>query len=587
MLIFKSSSETEGDIYYSHLHDKRWTDPIKIQGGINSKYNETDATISPDRKAIYFTSDRPGGYGGTDIYVCYRNEHGEFDAPQNLGPKINTSKDEEGPYMHADGTTLYFSSKGHSTMGGFDIFIAQKDSSNNWTEPENIGYPLNTVFDDVFLIPSVDGKRAYYSSVSNGVSNIFKADILDAPEKSLTLVSGFAQNCKIDSSFIEKELALFTGDTLKTKDNYWVEKNRTFENDHFISTHIIESENKYIVIDSVCNMPPNTKITVFKLSNESIVDQNILNNKTGKFQFVLPSAENYLVQYSSKGYMPKTQVISDTVKAYKSVHFNAELDSLDEMSFDQRYIVFPVAEIHLSKSSEFEMRLLAEFLAMNPHLFIDISGNFTNDSLGNEKIKSISSIFENNGLSKEIIFKSLWDSKWGNDTLQLTIFSSSYPQFKELMKAREAKETKKTTETHTKKVGLQIQNILFDKAKSDPKSVEEKLKPLVLYLKNNPETVLMIEGHTDKTGTDEYNDKLSLNRAMAVWNYLTENGVSLDQLMVRPVGNKQAIAIEYDEQQNHIDEGAAYNRRVEFNVVTDNGGLEILPIEVPEKYKIK
>ncbi|MCK5536883.1 MAG: PD40 domain-containing protein, partial [Bacteroidales bacterium] len=436
MLIFKSSEIDEGDIYYSRLNNKKWLTPIRLRA-INSKYKESHAALSADRKAIYFSSNRPGGFGGSDIYVSHKKENGVFGNPKNLGKIINTKEDEEGPYMHADGKSLYFSSKGHITMGGFDVFVTELDEEGKWSKPENMGYPLNTIFDDVFLVPSVDGKTAYYSSVSNGVSNIFKAEIVNAKEKPLTVISGFAQNCKLDTFVFDKKDVLINEDTLTVNNKKWINNNKIFKEDKFIISHFYIEENTYTIIDSVCSSTPNANVTIFKLSDEGVADHSELNNKSGKYQFVLQAKEEYLVNYQAPGYMQKTQYINDTLDGFNHVKFNAELDTLDENTFDQRSIIFPVAEIKLTRRSAMEMEILAKFLKMNEHLYIDISGQMANDPLSENRGTSVSDLLIENGVPEDYIFKNLWNSNNGSDTLQITIFSSSYPEFQEVQKRKE------------------------------------------------------------------------------------------------------------------------------------------------------
>lgn len=159
--------EGGGDIYYCNLlSNGTWGPPVPLPGIINSSFEEKSITISKDGKTLYFSSNRPNGLGGTDLYKATKDSKGEWANVKNLGPKINTVFDEEGPFIDYDLATLYFSSKGHKNMGGYDIFRAAYDeSTDEWTEPENLGYPINTPDDDIFYMTSSDGKRAYYSSV--------------------------------------------------------------------------------------------------------------------------------------------------------------------------------------------------------------------------------------------------------------------------------------------------------------------------------------------------------------------------------------------------------------------------------------
>ena len=165
LIIYKTNrAQTGGDLYFSdHLEDGTWSKPKKFGAMINSNYQEPSASLSPDGQTMYFSSTRPGGLGGRDIYRTVMLGNGTWSLPMNLGPNVNTPYDEDGPFIHPDGTTLYFSSNGHKSMGGYDVF---KTSNENgyWSLPENMGYPINTVGNDIYFVLTANGKRGYYAS---------------------------------------------------------------------------------------------------------------------------------------------------------------------------------------------------------------------------------------------------------------------------------------------------------------------------------------------------------------------------------------------------------------------------------------
>ncbi len=170
------------DIYISRrVINERWTTPEKLNKHINSKFQETFASLSKDGKTIYFVSDRKGGYGGTDIYKSVYNEKTkDWGEAINLGSEINTPLNEETPVMSEDGKKLFFSSQGHYNMGGFDVFCAQMDANNNWTKPKNLGYPINSTDDNLFFFPVGDGTNAYISKFDQngfGQEDIVKLEI--------------------------------------------------------------------------------------------------------------------------------------------------------------------------------------------------------------------------------------------------------------------------------------------------------------------------------------------------------------------------------------------------------------------------
>lgn len=181
------------DIYMSKYESEDWGPMIKLGSDINSEYMESHAHVTPDGNNLYFVSDRKGGLGGRDIYMCKKLPNGEWAKAQNMGPGINTEYDEDGIFVHPDGKTIYFSSQGHTSIGGYDIFSSVMDDAGNWSKPENMGYPVNSTDDDVFFVTSADGKRGYYSSFLEtgfGGQDIYQISLEDADEKPVTLLTG-------------------------------------------------------------------------------------------------------------------------------------------------------------------------------------------------------------------------------------------------------------------------------------------------------------------------------------------------------------------------------------------------------------
>lgn len=166
LFIYKDDNG-DGNIYESSLINNEWSTPRKVGGDVNTKSWETHATISARGDMIVFTSNRDGGQGKRDIWYCKLLPNGQWGVAQNMGPLINTLHDEDAPSLSADGNTLVFSSQGHNSMGGFDIFRTEY-VDGAWTAPENLGYPINTSEDDVFMVTTPDGRYAYYSSQREG-----------------------------------------------------------------------------------------------------------------------------------------------------------------------------------------------------------------------------------------------------------------------------------------------------------------------------------------------------------------------------------------------------------------------------------
>ncbi len=193
LLIYKSDGGI-GNIYTSNFKNDKWGELEKLPSPINTMANETHASFSMDGNTLFFTSDRSGGLGGKDIYAVTKLPNGSWGKVRNLGSEINTPFDEESPYIHPNETTLYFSSEGHKSMGGYDIFKASIDSSGNFGNVKNIGYPINTPFDDLFYAPTIDEQRVYYASRRKdgfGGTDIYMIEFPSDHPNALTVVGGF------------------------------------------------------------------------------------------------------------------------------------------------------------------------------------------------------------------------------------------------------------------------------------------------------------------------------------------------------------------------------------------------------------
>lgn len=168
LFIYHEDPGGNGDIYRSDFDYFEWSTPTRVKG-INSEFREESCSITADGKTIYFSSDRPGGLGGKDIYRATLQEDKSWGNIENLGPNVNSDADEQSPFIHADGTTLFFSSTGRNSMGGYDIFQARLDAKDGkFAEGQNLGYPVNTPDDDLHYTLSANGNTGYYASGKKG-----------------------------------------------------------------------------------------------------------------------------------------------------------------------------------------------------------------------------------------------------------------------------------------------------------------------------------------------------------------------------------------------------------------------------------
>lgn len=170
------------DIYISNLNHGIWSPPKNIGTQINSSAWEAQPTLSADGNTLLFVSNRSGGIGGSDIYMSVKLENGEWSKAVNLGETINTTGNEMAPFLHPDGKTLYFSSDGHPGLGGMDLFVSKRDETGRWTKPINLGSPINSKEDEINILVTTEGNKAYLSAKKE--NNIENYDIysFDLPE---------------------------------------------------------------------------------------------------------------------------------------------------------------------------------------------------------------------------------------------------------------------------------------------------------------------------------------------------------------------------------------------------------------------
>ncbi|HZH68788.1 MAG TPA: OmpA family protein, partial [Chitinophagales bacterium] len=188
------------DIFYSIKHNDQWTEPAGIGAPINSTDWESQPYITGNGMSVIFSSNRPGGFGGKDLYISHLSKENKWLEPQNLGSTINTSGDEETPFLHADGKTLFFSSNGHPSIGGKDLYMSRLSDSGVWSEPVNLGYPINTEENESSIYISIDGKTAFMASdrvEGKGGLDIYEFELHEAVQaQTATYVKAIVKDAK-------------------------------------------------------------------------------------------------------------------------------------------------------------------------------------------------------------------------------------------------------------------------------------------------------------------------------------------------------------------------------------------------------
>jgi outer membrane protein OmpA-like peptidoglycan-associated protein/tetratricopeptide (TPR) repeat protein len=230
-LFFTGCNRPDGfgscDLYVSHKSGNNWDAPFNLGAVVNSSSWDSQPAVSPDGNTLYFVSNRPGGIGGYDIWKTTLNGEGEWSKPENLGPGINTIYDENTPFVHPDGKTLYFSSNGWPGMGSMDIFYSRAQTDGKWGKPVNIGYPINTFNEESGLMVSPDGTEGYFSSILKGGlgdMDIYRFKLPEAAKPlPITYVKGIVRD-KETRGFLEAKVQVVNLKTKETKFNDFTSK---------------------------------------------------------------------------------------------------------------------------------------------------------------------------------------------------------------------------------------------------------------------------------------------------------------------------------------------------------------------------
>jgi outer membrane protein OmpA-like peptidoglycan-associated protein/Tol biopolymer transport system component len=369
MILIYNGRKRNGDIQSSELDGEEWTYPEWLPKSVNSNEKETSASLANNDQVLYFISSREGGYGGTDIYVVHKDKKGRWGEAENLGPAINTKYDEESVFMHPDGRTLYFSSQGHSSIGGYDIFRAVKGDDGKWSTPENLGIPVNTPDDDLSLVLSADGKYGYFSSTREGGKgryDIYQITFL-GPEKPLylsnedQLLASFKKS--VSDNVLEKSVEIKT-----------------------IRLTVV----KGIVKDAITNEPIKATIEVVDNDKDEIVFNNESNSKTGKFLVTLPSGKNYGLAVKAENYLFHSENFNiPKATAYQEIEKEILLNNVKkDVKIVLKNVFFDLGKAILRPTSYPELNRLAKLLKDVPTLKIEISGHTDNvgSATSNQKL---------------------------------------------------------------------------------------------------------------------------------------------------------------------------------------------------------
>lgn len=369
LYLFKS--QNGGDIFLSKKNtDGTWTEPEPLNGNVNSTFFENSASISPDGKTLYFSSNRPISADklDLDIYYSQKDRKGEWGPAKNIGAVINTEFDDDGPFIDSDGKTLYFSSKGHKGMGGFDIFrtVYDKDT-DEWSEPVNLGYPMNSPDNDNYFVSAGDGKRGYYSSAKAGGEGFTDIYHVKLPDDMDNLR---AQSKKVEQPDLEKP------DLTK------VEKQEVVEP---VVEPVVEQAKPVILvlktIDKLTNNAIDVDVSITKAENSRSVSVSRIGNGTYQAQFTEEASSKYTITIQKSGYMYKNIALTVppmTINENKITR-QVTLDKI-KVGYSQvvRNIYFDFGTARLQSTSDPELNKLLKVIEENSQYVIEISGHTDN-----------------------------------------------------------------------------------------------------------------------------------------------------------------------------------------------------------------
>lgn len=332
-LFFTGCNRPDGsgscDIYVSHKSGKKWDRPFNLGSVVNSKYWDSQPAISPDGNTLYFSSNRPGGLGGYDLWKTQLKKDGTWSPPVNLGPEINTTYDEHTPFVHPDGQTLYFSSDGWPGMGNKDIFYSRLDGSDNWSKPVNLGYPINSHHEETGLIVTPDGLNGIFSTtLEDGYGDLdlyaFKMPIVAKPRQ-ISYVNG-------------------------------------------------------TVYDKETKQPLAAEVLVVNLKTKKTQFNDFTSAETGDFLAVMPFGSNYSLNVSAKGYLFYSDHFELQEKnGNKPVELIVYMERIRTGSnLTLKNIFFETNMATLLPPSLTELEILLGLLRENPKMSIEIQGHTDN-----------------------------------------------------------------------------------------------------------------------------------------------------------------------------------------------------------------
>lgn len=534
LIIYRGINSKNGDLFITkELEDGSWEEPKSLGENINTKYHESSASLSFDEKTLYFVSDQPDGMGQHDIYVSYWDEEAkEWGPAENLGGNINTEFEEKGVFFHPDGKTLYFSSDGHSTMGGLDVFKSVLDpETKEWSKPENLGYPISTPDDDVYFVVTGDARYAYYSSYradGYGEKDIYKITFLG--DKKEPLVA--------DAEMVGSSPPLLSSPNLV---NLFDEKGTSIVSNNNNTSDNAEIKKLQNQVENLSSQIDDFKDEIADLKKQ-LQNQNKDNNT---------SNDNDAKDEDIEKLEDEIADLKDEIKRLNKDLKNTNNDNDNNTSRPKVFILkgkisdcgteMGISRANLSVTNERTGEKIKDLITQP-------DGSYTIALTPGEKY----------GLTATAdgyqIYSDTYDSEKDDENTEVT-------RDLELCKAEAGS-------------SFALRNIYFafDKYDLRVKSSNE-LDKLTKIMKDRPTMIIELGGHTDRRGSNDYNLVLSRERAKIAKDYLVRKGIASDRVRTKGYGESQpeisGATISAMKSKKEKEAAHAKNRRTVVTIISE------------------
>ncbi len=522
MMVFIGSTGGIGNLYTTSRQGKEWDNPVNLGTSINSRFLESTASISPDGKTIYFASNRPGGYGGFDLYTSKKDSKGVWSKPENLGPRINTKFDEDAPFIHPDQKTLFFTSSGHTSIGGKDIFKTVLND-NQWSKPYNMGFPINTTANDNYFTLTADGRTAYFSSDrlgGKGQQDIYTVAMPEGESNiPLTMIKGRILNGETMRP-IPTKIYLIDKQTNSKLDFVYNPNPKT--GDYLII--LPPSKNYDMVIESEEFLPYTININIPNQTYFYELYQMIF-LKTIE-QFDVKVGQEVIVKNAF--YDTNQDAVADMRKAHEAALL--QTDSIDAYDL--------MADLMAAEDQE-GIAYIIELLMMNNPI-----DNVDFDEKTNSNLEAA---------TRTYYYDESDESKFEQKEIDGNIILS-LPTFYVTEEAQKRKALKKEVAKIDPKVLSKKVTIYFDAGKSEMNAkYNAELDALLEVLKTNENLYIEISGYASAEGDEAMNRELSNKRAIGVLEYLNHRGVVRRRIIARGYGATRVEASNSKEQSRRVE----------------------------------